>query len=85
MDGHGDLSGNPSAETLAALLTARQLECLQLAAEGHASAEIGRRLGLSARTIDDHLAVACRRLGVRSRIQAVAIALTVGLIRPPVA
>jgi DNA-binding CsgD family transcriptional regulator len=72
-----------SADALRALLTARQLECLQLAAEGCASAEIGRRLGVSARTVDDHLAIACQHLGVRTRIQAVAIAITIGLIRPP--
>jgi DNA-binding CsgD family transcriptional regulator len=64
-------------------MTERQRECLQLAADGHSSADIGRRLALSARTVDDHLASACRHLGVRTRIQAVAAAVALGLIRPP--
>jgi DNA-binding CsgD family transcriptional regulator len=82
MDGHEGAAGDASIETLPVPLTARQLQCLQLAAEGNPSVDIGRRLGLSARTVDDHLAVACRHLGVRTRIQAVAAAVTLGLIRP---
>ena len=61
-------------------LTNRQAECLQLAAEGFTSAEIGGRLGLSARTVDDRLAMACRNLGVRTRTQAVAAAVMSGMI-----
>ncbi|WP_420469946.1 helix-turn-helix domain-containing protein [Brevundimonas sp. FT23042] len=53
-------------------LSARQMQCLRLAARGLTSAEIGARLGLSSRTIDEHLLGACRALGVRTRIQAVA-------------
>jgi LuxR family transcriptional regulator of spore coat protein len=56
----------------AAGLSARQSECLRLAAKGLASREIGRRLGVSARTVDDHILYACRILGVRTRVQAVA-------------
>jgi DNA-binding CsgD family transcriptional regulator len=62
--------------------TKRQLDCLQLTTEGHSSTEIGRRLQISARTVDDHLAMACRQLGVRTRIQAVAVAVTLGLVKP---
>ncbi|WP_183214026.1 helix-turn-helix domain-containing protein [Brevundimonas variabilis] len=57
---------------LAASLSERQSECLRLAAQGLASREIGRRLSLSARTVDDHILLACRTLGVRTRVQAVA-------------
>lgn len=53
-------------------LTERQTSCLALAAEGLSSRQIGRRLALSARTVDDHILLACRNLGVRTRIQAVA-------------
>jgi DNA-binding CsgD family transcriptional regulator len=53
-------------------LSARQRECLALAARGLTSAAIGERLGLSGRTVDEHLMRACRTLGVRTRIQAVA-------------
>lgn len=53
-------------------LTQRQRQCLTLAAEGLTSALIGAALGLSPRTVDEHLADACSLLGVRTRIQAVA-------------
>ena len=53
-------------------LSDRQRLCLELAAAGLTSSGIGRRLGLSPRTVDEHLALACEALGVRTRIQAVA-------------
>lgn len=58
--------------TLAARLSERQSDCLRLAAQGLPSREIGRRLILSPRTVDDHILLACRTLGVRTRVQAVA-------------
>lgn len=59
-------------------LSSRQLECLQLTADGLTSGEIGRRLGLSARTVDEHLLLACRALGVRTRVQAVVVLVRAG-------
>jgi len=53
-------------------LSERQLDCLRLAARGLTSAGIGGRLSLSPRTVDEHLMLACRTLGVRTRVQAVA-------------
>lgn len=53
-------------------LSARQTACLELAARGLSSAAIGDRLGISPRTVDEHLMRACDLLGVRTRIQAVA-------------
>ncbi len=53
-------------------LSERQKTCLALAGEGLSSARIGERLGLSSRTVDEHLLLACRALGVRTRVQAVA-------------
>lgn len=53
-------------------LSDRQRQCVALAADGLTSARIGERLGVSARTVDEHLMLACRALGVRTRIQAVA-------------
>lgn len=50
----------------------RQLQCLRLASAGLTSSEIAAQVGVSARTVDEHLALACRALGVRTRIQAVA-------------
>jgi DNA-binding CsgD family transcriptional regulator len=62
-------------------LPTRQTECLQLVAEGATSAEIGRILGLSTRTVDHYIRFACAKLGVRSRAQAVAVATDLKLIR----
>ncbi|MFN4287389.1 MAG: helix-turn-helix transcriptional regulator [Brevundimonas sp.] len=54
-------------------LSERQRACLALTAEGMTSSRIGEALGLSPRTVDEHLAAACDALGVRTRVQAVAI------------
>ena len=53
-------------------LSDRQRQCHVLAADGLTSAAIAERFGLSARTVDEHLTGACRALGVRTRVQAVA-------------
>ena len=52
-------------------LSDRQRQCLSLAAEGLTSSVIAERIGISGRTVDEHLMLACRALGVRTRIQAV--------------
>jgi DNA-binding CsgD family transcriptional regulator len=64
-------------------LTARQIECLQRIAAGETSAEIAAELGLSKRTVDHYVGSACDRLGVRTRAQAVAIAIHTNIISPP--
>jgi DNA-binding CsgD family transcriptional regulator len=61
-------------------LSPRQAGCLELAAAGLSSGEIGARLGISTRTVDQHIADACARLGVRRRTQAIARAARLGLI-----
>ncbi|WP_409020559.1 LuxR C-terminal-related transcriptional regulator [Brevundimonas vesicularis] len=62
----------PPAPTTVDALTERQRQCLTLASAGLTSSRIAAALGLSPRTVDEHLADACRLLGVRTRIQAVA-------------
>lgn len=54
-------------------LTTRQRECLALAARGLSSRAIAEELFLSSRTVDEHILRACLTLGVRTRVQAVAI------------
>lgn len=61
-------------------LSGRQLECLAWTQEGKSAYDIGMILGLSARTVEGHLAKACRTLGVRRRIQAVIRARELGLL-----
>ncbi len=63
-------------------LSPRQVECLQWVSEGETSGEIGRRLRISARTVEQYVAEACLRLDARSRAQAVARAIALGLILP---
>lgn len=63
-------------------LTARERECLLWAAEGKTSWEIARILGISERTAIFHLQNAARRLNASSRQQAVALAISQGLITP---
>jgi DNA-binding CsgD family transcriptional regulator len=66
-----------------AKLTPRQIECLQRIACGETSAQIAAALGLSVRTVDHYVGAACSRFGVRSRAQAVAIAIQQNIILPP--
>ncbi len=61
-------------------LKPRQLECLEWSRRGKSSSVIGRIIGLSSRTVDEHVAAACRQLGVQSRLQAVTEALRLGLL-----
>lgn len=68
----------PSRPQRHPLLSSRQVECLSLAAKGLTSSDIGERLRLSPRTVDEHLMGACRPLGVRTRIQAVAVVASSG-------
>ena len=56
-------------------LSTRETQCLRHVAIGHADAEIGQILGISARTVRFHVDSAKAKLGVSSRVQAVAKAL----------
>ena len=55
-------------------LTPRQLEILQLLADGHSTDEIAEALVLSKATVRNHIATLLTALGAHSRIQAIAIA-----------
>lgn len=62
-------------------LSPRQLEVLKWVRDGKSSSDIGGILGMSARTVDDYILTACRRLGVRTRFQAVIEATHHGLLQ----
>ena len=51
-------------------LTPRELEILQLVAEGHSNAVIGRKLWLAEQTVKFHLSNVYRKIGVRNRTAA---------------
>jgi len=61
-------------------LTRRELEVLQLAAEGGSVEEIAAAMVLSPGTVRTHLASIYGKLGAKSRTAAVATALRQGLI-----
>jgi DNA-binding NarL/FixJ family response regulator len=65
--------GNPAG------LTAREVEVLALIAEGLRNAQIAERLFLSERTVDRHVSAVLRKLSVRTRAQASAEAVRLGL------
>jgi len=69
-----------AASVVETSITAREREILALAAEGFTTHQIGRRLGISPRTVEAHIAKLYRKLGVKTRLQAVARAATLGLI-----
>jgi DNA-binding NarL/FixJ family response regulator len=65
----------------ASALTPRELEVLQLLAEGLTNQQVGSRLGLSARTVKTHVQNLLVKLDVPDRTGAVARAFRLGLIR----
>jgi DNA-binding NarL/FixJ family response regulator len=61
-------------------LSAREIQVLQLVADGKSNKDIGEDLGLSALTVKSHLARIARKLGTGDRAEMVATALRSGVI-----
>ena len=61
-------------------LTPRELQVLQLVAQGLPNKGIARRLGISENTAKFHVASVCGKLGASSRTEAVTLAARRGLI-----
>jgi DNA-binding CsgD family transcriptional regulator len=64
-------------------LTRRQLQVLALLAEGYRNAEIAGRLFVTEKTVDHHVSAVLEKLKVRSRGEAAAVAIRLGLSAPP--
>ena len=62
------------------VITPRQREILQLYADGHSTASVSTRLGLSTETVRTHGKAVLSRLGAHDRAHAVAIGLRSSLI-----
>jgi len=69
-----------AADELASALTPREREVLALLAEGASNKEIASALALSVHTAKFHVASLTEKLGARSRVEAVAIAIRAGLV-----
>jgi DNA-binding CsgD family transcriptional regulator/tetratricopeptide (TPR) repeat protein len=63
-------------------LTARELEVLALLAEGLRNAQIAERLVVSEKTVDHHVSAILRKLAVRTRGEAGAQAVRLGMVPP---
>jgi DNA-binding NarL/FixJ family response regulator len=61
-------------------LTARELEVLQLLAEGASTTQASDQLGISSATLRAHVQAILRKLGAHSRLEAVAEAARLGVI-----
>jgi len=73
MDGNGN--GAPAAPSRLDALTSREREVLALLADGVAPDDIADRLVISPKTVATHIQHVLAKLGVGSRVQAVALAL----------
>jgi DNA-binding CsgD family transcriptional regulator/tetratricopeptide (TPR) repeat protein len=68
--------GNPAG------LTSREVQVLKLLVRGHTNKELAKRLHISAKTIDHHVSSILEKLEVRSRTEAVAAAIGLGILKP---
>lgn len=68
------------ASGVRARLTDRELEILEYVSLGLTVRQVARRLGLSPRTVETHIAKLYRKMGVRNRVQALSRAASLGLI-----
>jgi DNA-binding NarL/FixJ family response regulator len=76
----GPLDPGPMA-AVATSLSSREVEVLQLFADGCSTVEVGHRLYISAKTVKNHLASIYEKLDARDRTQAVLTAVRMGIIR----
>jgi DNA-binding CsgD family transcriptional regulator len=69
------------APSVASKLTNREMEVLRLLAEGLEQDEIARHLFITRKTVGTHIENVMRKLGVRTRSQAVALAYREDLVK----
>ena len=72
----------PSLMVRVAPLSARESQCLEMAANGMTSVDIAMKLGIKPRTANFHFGKIVVKLGVLNRKEAIAMGIARGLIRP---
>jgi DNA-binding NarL/FixJ family response regulator len=70
----------PAGEKLAEPITPRELEVLELLAEGLSNSAIASRLSISAHTVKFHVSSICAKLGAENRTDAVRRGVRLGII-----
>jgi NarL family two-component system response regulator YdfI len=65
---------------VAARLTRRERQVLELLSDGLTMSQIASRIGISPRTVESHVSKVYRKLGVRTRVHAVSRAAALGLV-----
>jgi DNA-binding NarL/FixJ family response regulator len=65
---------------VASRLTRRERQVLELLSAGLTMGQVASRIGISPRTVETHVAKVYRKLGVRTRVQAVSRAAALGLV-----
>jgi DNA-binding CsgD family transcriptional regulator len=68
--------------TRVAPLSVRERQCLELAARGLTSNDIGDKLGITERTANFHVSNIIRKTGVLNRKEAIAVAIARGWVKP---
>jgi DNA-binding NarL/FixJ family response regulator len=72
-----------AAHRLAAYLTVREWQCLELLIRGLNTRAMARQLNVSITTVRTHVQSLLAKLGVNSRLQAVALAMRTALLETP--
>ena len=73
-------AGNADGEGIFEALTAREIQVLELMAEGRSNKAIGQRLGISDQTVKFHVAAIAGKLGAANRTDAVRRAIRHGIV-----
>jgi ATP/maltotriose-dependent transcriptional regulator MalT len=80
LDGGGTARRRDEPEVIEEALTPREIQVLELLAEGFANKAIAERLSISDQTVKFHVAAILGKLGVANRTEAVRVAVRRGLI-----
>ncbi|MEO6627532.1 MAG: response regulator transcription factor [Aquihabitans sp.] len=75
------LTPEPAVEESDQIITKREIDVLQLIADGCSTPEVAERLFISQKTVKNHLASIYQKLDARDRTQAVLRAVRMGIVR----